>query len=572
MEHHLEMFEIMFDILLFFFIAGILVPLFQRLKISSILSYLICGIIIGPYGISYFFPHYSLIKFISIENTFNVKIFGEFGILSLMFMIGLELSIKKLKELKKYVFILGSAQIILTTSFIYFILRYFDYSLEASLLIASSLSLSSTAMSMYLIEDYRIKNQLSGVVSFSILLMQDLAVVPILVLASSFSIKDKSMFYLFSTSILLAIVSIIFIYIIGRWLLRPVLNMVSLSKNPEWLSSFVIFIIISCSIITISSNLSAALGAFLAGLLIAETEFRYEVEVILKPLKSLFLGFFFMSIGMSIDIKQISEQLSAIILIISILFLIKFLVIFLLTKIFKINNQSSIQISMFLAHPGEFTLVIIGVASSSGVIALKDGQFLILLVSIFMIMIPFLFKLAFFVSNFFEDKNTIKDSININNYEKLVIIAGFGRVGQLVSDILEKQQISYLAIENNIQKVKFFKNQGFRVIYGDAQKIDLWDLINTKSAIAAVITIDDHNASLAILSLIKAKWPFLPVIIRANHISDVNHMQNLGANYVVPETLELSLRIARIVMQELKIEQSIIDKNIEDAWNVESFG
>ena len=154
----------------------------------------------------------------------------------------------------------------------------------------------------------------------------------------------------------------------------------------------------------------------------------------------------------------------------------------------------------------------------------------------------------------------------------MVIIAGFGRVGQLVSDILEKQQISYLAIENNIQKVKFFKNQGFRVIYGDAQKIDLWDLINTKSAIAAVITIDDHNASLAILSLIKAKWPFLPVIIRANHISDVNHMQNLGANYVVPETLELSLRIARIVMQELKIEQSIIDKNIEDAWNIESFG
>lgn len=562
-----EMTSIMPNILLFFGVAGLLVPLLQRVRLSPVIGYLICGIIIGPFGLSRFSTTYPWLKSFSIADSSIVSLFGEFGIIALMFMIGLELSFRRLKELKIFVFGVGSAQILLSGLIITVIARLLNNSVPASLLIGASLALSSTAIVMQLLEEKRLTNQSVGILCFSILLMQDLAVVPILVMAGSLAPgHGDETFYLLVKSIAVAGFTVVFIYVIGRWLLRPMLNLLSKARNPEWLSSFILFIVIGCASITIFAGLSGALGAFLAGLLIAETEFRYEVEVIISPLKSLFLGVFFLSIGMMIDWQEVVKRPLLLLAWVVGLFLIKGLTVFAAARFFRIAKSKAAQAAIYLAQPGEFAFMVISVALSTKIIVADEAQFFLLVTTISMLFTPFLFELAPLIGRYFSNAEEAPAPTKPKYIEKMVVIAGFGRIGQILGSILERQRVPYIAIDHDAEKVRHLQQRGFRVVYGDAKKINLWDLIHAESAIAAVITVDEQHAAKSILKSIQGKWPFLPVIIRANDIKDIDRMHDLGAKYVVPETLESSLRMARLLMYELGIDQDTIDTAIEQTW------
>lgn len=561
--------DAMSKILLFFGIAGLAVPILQRFKMSPVLAYLLCGVIIGPYGLASFSDSYPWLKYFVIKDDSTVHTLGELGIVALMFMIGLELSLNRLRELKKLVFGLGSTQIIISALVICLIALFFNNSMEASILIGASFALSSTAIVMQLLEDKRLSNRPVGILCFSILLMQDLAVVPILVLAGAFSGGDiENTGSMMVKALAIGAITITIMYVVGKKFLKPILKYISISRNAEWLSAFIVFFVIACASITNAFGLSPALGAFIAGLLIAETEFRHEVEVITDPLKGMLLGIFFLSIGMMINLTEVVRTPFLLFVSVIGIYLVKASIILPLCRIFGISWKRSSEAAIYLAQPGEFALMIINVALLSKLIPVESAQFFLLVTATAMMLTPLLFKLAPVVG---EYVNRVFPELSdegqlIQNDEKLVIIAGFGRVGQMVGKLLEEQKIPYIAVDNNVERVQKLKKDGYRIVYGDAKKIKLWQKLHNGSVIAAVVAIDDHTATDSMLKSIRRQWPMLPVIIRSKDTTDMVHLYDMGAKYVVAETLESSLRISRLLMEEVGIENAEIEHSIKKAW------
>lgn len=551
--HHLL--DIIANILLFFAISGLVVPLLQRISISPVPGYLICGIIIGPFGIAQFSDIHPWIAYLSIDEPGTVHVLGEFGIITLMFMIGLELSFDRLKELRQFILGLGSAQILVTALVIFGIANLFDNSLQASILLGASFALSSTAIVMKLLEEQKLASRPIGILCFSVLLMQDLAVVPILVLAVSFSADtEASVITALATSLLFGAVTVAGIYWLGKKVMTPLLQSISFSTTPEWLAAFIVFMVLACAALTHAAGLSLALGAFMAGLLIAETEFKHEVEVIINPLKGLLLGVFFLSVGMMIDLAEIISYPALLSFSVLGIYLLKACIILLLCLAFRVPGKQAAEASIYLAQPGEFALMILGVAMSTQLIPDNDVQFFLLVTVVAMMLTPLLFKLAplagYYGNRFLGERETTPSSYAFNAGNK-VIIAGFGRVGQLIAKILEEQRISYIAFDLDGKRVQQLKKQNFRVIYGDARKKRLWHHLISDNTEAAVIAIDDHHATEPILQSLRAQCPLLPVIARSKDSRDLNMLYDKGADHVVAETLESSLRIAQLLMEQL---------------------
>jgi CPA2 family monovalent cation:H+ antiporter-2 len=562
--HHLAL--ILSNILLFFGIAGVVVPLLQRLRMSPVLAYLLCGVVIGPYGLAALADTYPWLSAVSIKELGTVQTLGELGIITLMFMIGLELSLGRLKELRRFIFGLGSAQILLTALVIFLIASWFDNALEAAILLGASFALSSTAIVMKLLEERHLSNRPVGVLCFSILLMQDLAVVPILVLAASFTgAADESISMTLLTSLGIGACTVLAMMMLGKRILAPLLQSVSTSRNAEWLAAFIVFIVIACAAITEAAGLSLALGAFLAGLLIAETEFKHEVEVIVSPLKGLLLGIFFLSIGMMINVEEIFRQPFLLALSVVGIFALKAAIIFPLCLWFKVPSRQAAEASIYLAQPGEFALLILGVAMAGNLMPAEDVQFFLLVTALAMMATPLLFRCAPLAARMAKSMSkTAQQEQDIPQLgERVVLIAGFGRVGKLLGNALAEQQIAYIGFDHNAERVQALKRDGFRVIYGDAKKLELWHRLHTDHVIAAVIAIDDHAATHSILKSIRAQWPLLPIIVRAKDTSDMAALYDMGAKYVVAETLESSLSVARLLMQQVGTEDGTIEKIIK---------
>lgn len=551
-HHHLI--GVIANILLFFAVAGVAVPLLQRFRISSVLGYLICGALIGPFGIAQFSESHPVLAHLSIDTPATVHMFGEFGVIALLFMIGLELSLDRLKQLRRFIFGLGSAQILVTAVIIFGIARLFDNSLQASILLGASFALSSTAIVMKLLEEQKLSGLPIGVLCFSVLLMQDMAVVPILVLAASFSgDSDTGIVTALGMSLALGAVTVAGIYYLGKKALTPLLRSVSLSTAPEWLTAFIVFAVLGCSALTHAAGLSPALGAFMVGLLIAETEFKHEVQVIISPLKGLLLGLFFLSVGMMIDLTEVMRSPGLLSLSVAGIYLLKACLILGLCLAFRIPGRQAGEASVYLAQPGEFALMILGVAMSTKLMPASDVQFFLLVTAVAMTLTPIMFKLApkagDYAHRLFGEREAAPSLSAIGGKNKIVI-AGFGRVGEVIANALEERRVPYIAFDHNGERIKRLKEKNFRVIYGDARKKNLWRHLIGENIEAAVIAIDDPQAVKPILKSLRAQFPLLPVIVRAKDKADLHTLYEEGASEVIVEPLEVGLRIARLLTEE----------------------
>ncbi len=547
--------DVISNILLFFGISGIIVPLLQRTKISSVFAYLICGIIIGPYGLAVLADAYPWVSHITIRETGTVQILGELGIVALMFKIGLEFSFKQLTDLRRYILGLGSLQILVCALVIFFIASLFDNSIKASILIGASFALSSTAIVMKMLEEKKLINRPVGIVAFSILLMQDLAVIPILVLASSFiGGEDTGVLSSLAHSLFFGVITVLAIYFLGRKALKPLFKSISFSTSPEWLAAFVVFIVMALSTITYKAGLSLALGAFMAGMLIAETEFKHEVDIVINPLKGILLGIFFLSVGMVIDLSNIIYFPVLVTLSVIGIYLLKAAIIFCLCRAFRVPGREAAETSIYLAEPGEFALMILGLAVSASFMPTQDVQFFLLVTVVAMMLSPLLFRLApvagRYAHRYFEAKED-DATLSPTNDEAVVLIAGFGRTGQLLGQILEEQRIQYIAFDNDGKRVASLKKQGFRIIYGDARKKELWQRLMSQKIAVVVIAIDDHQAARHIMRKLKSEFPLLPVIVRSKSADDTAVLYTEGAKHVVAETLESGLRLTELLMIEM---------------------
>ncbi len=560
------------EVLIILAIAGIFVPLLHKLKFSSVLGYLICGLLAGPYGIGLAVQYFPAAHHFTITDLEWVRGLAEFGVMLLLFTIGLELSFSRLWNMRRLVLGLGSLQILITTAIITWIALLFENSLQTSLLLGACLALSSTSIVVQLLREQHRFSTPVGTTCFSILLMQDIAVVPILILLTVFSSAGDAAIY---SSILEALVKAAFaiaaIYFCGRMLLRPLFKYLGFSHNAEWFMAVVLFIVIGAAAITYASGLSLALGAFLAGLLLSETEYRHEVGSVVEPLKGLFLGIFFISVGMVTDPREILREPFWLLVSVIGIFMIKATIIAILSKPFGLSWPKAVEAGLLLGQGGEFAFMIVGMAMGVGLISMPHGQFFMLIAALSMMATPSMSLLAQRLGHYLERWFAASDTVPKTSSDGRtghVIIAGFGRVGKLLGEVLEREQIAYVAMDNSSPRVGAMRDNLLPVYYGDARRADLWKKLDVERANAALITVDDPGTACAILHMLRKHWPNLTVVARAHDATSLQQLYESGATLVVQETLEATLQLARLVLEKLHVPGGEIETVIAQSRGV----
>lgn len=532
------------EVVAFLVAVVVVVPLFKRIKVSPILGYLAIGAIIGPYALGV------------VHDVVGVQHVAELGVIFLLFTIGLELSFERLRAFSRMIFGLGALQVTLTGSAISLVAWFWGNSLQVAIIIGLCLALSSTAMVMQLLAERGENAAIHGRASFAILLFQDLAVVPILILLGVFgSGSEEGLWMSVGLSLGKALVVVLLIVIIGRYALRYLFRMASTTRSVDVFTAMILLSVLATSLATGVAGLSMALGAFLAGLLLAETEFRHQIESEIEPFKGLLLGLFFMSVGMNIDFSVAFSHGMWVLLSVAGLILLKGVIAAGLARLFLPTWGASLRTGIILSEAGEFAFVVIGQATLVYDILPNDvGQFMVVVAGLSMAVTPVLAWLGQKVEEACQkasDKEPAAIELDDDHAEDLhdhVIIIGFGRVGQSVASVLAAQAIPYIAFDANTALVKLMRERGEPVFYGDGSKVDVIERAGAPCASALLVTSDDTVTAEHTVKLAHTHWPDLPILVRSR---DLTHSQDLiiaGATTVVPETLEASLQLSGHVL------------------------
>jgi monovalent cation:proton antiporter-2 (CPA2) family protein len=556
------------EIAIFLVAAGIVVPLLHRWRVSPVLGYLLIGALVGPFGLGLLVTGFPWLEYFVISDLEGMQALAELGVIFLLFMIGLELSVDRLWEMRRLVFGLGSLQVLITATVIGLIAWKFGNAPAASMILGSCLALSSTAIVMQLLIDRRQLASPLGRSSFSILLMQDLAVVPILFLVGVLGTQTHGNIGLaFLSALGRAALVIGAIYFGGRLILRPLFHMVANSRSAEMFMAATLLVIISAASITGATGLSMALGAFLAGLLLADTEFRHEIEVNIEPFKGLLLGLFFMSVGMGIDYRLVLDEWFWLLVSVVGLFALKTVITTCLCLVFGIPRNVSLETGLLLGQGGEFAFVVVGLAISLSLLPPATGQFMLIVAGLTMMVTPLIAFSGSRLSAMLEKPELQApeedDIAACCDWQGHVLIAGFGRVGQLLARTLDADGASYLALDKQALHVAAARQQGLPVFYGDASRLELLRRAQAERASILVLTMDSPTVMEEVVRVVKAEWPHLPIVARARDIEHAKRLLKLGANEVIPETLEGSLHLAGRVLQLTGAPESAVMRRIE---------
>ena len=542
------------EVIIFLAAAGLVVPLMQRLKINPVLGFLTVGVVIGPFGLGGFTESLPWLRYIVIEDIEGVRRVAELGIVFLLFTIGLELSFERLWSMRRLVFGLGSAQVVVTGAVITSFALWFGNTPAQAIVIGSCLALSSTAIVMRLLTDVRRLGTPVGRVSFGILLFQDLAVVPILFLVGILGAKTEgSLALAFVIALFKAAIAIGLIIFLGRTVIRPIFRFVGATRSRELFLAAVLLIIIATAIFTDLAGLSLALGAFLAGLLLSETEYSHQIEVDIEPFNGLLLGLFFVSVGMSIDLTKIVDKPVLIPLSVVGLYLIKTSILYGLLLLFRQARSTATECALLLGQGGEFAFVAIALAFSLGLLQPAVSQFILIVVSLTMLATPPMAQIARRLgASLAERDRSAAGDTNRNPPEDIsdhVIVAGYGRVGQLIGSLLEANHIVHIGLDLDAENVAPFQNEGGCVYYGDASRAEILRRAGIDNATALAVTMDSTEAVERVVETVRKEWPDLPILVRARDISHAERLIKVGASDVVPETVEASLELAEVVLR-----------------------
>ncbi|KAI3711378.1 hypothetical protein L2E82_41418 [Cichorium intybus] len=554
----------LFDVLWLLLGSVIFVPIFQKLPGGSpVLGYLTAGILIGPYGLSI------------IRNVHATKAIAEFGVVFLLFNIGLELSVERLSSMKKYVFGLGSAQVLVTAVVVGLVAHFVCGQLgPAAIVIGNGLALSSTAVVLQVLQERGESTSRHGRATFSVLLFQDLAVVVLLILIpliSPNSSKGGIGFYAIAEALGLAavkaLVAISAIIAGGRLLLRPIYKQIAEMQNAEIFSANTLLVILGTSLLTARAGLSMALGAFLAGLLLAETEFSLQVESDIAPYRGLLLGLFFMTVGMSIDPKLLVSNFPVIMGSLGLLIVGKTLMVAVVGRIFGVSLISAIRVGLLLAPGGEFAFVAFGEAVNQGIMTPQLSSLLFLVVGISMALTPWLAAGGQLIASRFEQhdvRSLLPDESETDDLQDHIIICGFGRVGQIIAQLLSERLIPFVALDVRSDRVAVGRALDLPVYFGDAGSREVLHKIGAERACAAAITLDTPGANYRTVWALSKYFPNVKTFVRAHDVDHGLNLEKAGATAVVPETLEPSLQLASAVLAQAKLPMSEIAATINE--------
>ena len=553
------------DVVLFLATAGVVVPLFRRWKISPILGFLGAGVLLGPYGLGSLTKAVPWLDMLTIDNPDEVGQLAEFGVVFLLFMIGLELSWERLRTLRRYVFGLGALQVAVSLTATAGAAMWLGEPPGAAVAIGAALALSSTAIVMPILAEEKRQHSLAGRASFSVLLFQDLAVAPILV---TLTLLGRRGIKSFTPDLLLAfapaVAGVIALLVVGRLVLRPMLRSVARAKSEELFVAACLLVVIGSGLVSALTGLSMALGAFIAGLLLAETEFRHEVEATVEPFKGLLLGLFFVSIGIGLNVPLLIARPLEVLGAAAGLTAVNGAVVFGLGRLFRLRWRAAAEGALLLAGAGEFAFVILGQAMDQKLVDHTTGQALIVAATLSMATIPLLAAIGARIGGRKISPADLPEALGDASAQSRVLIAGYGRVGRLVGEMLTRHEIGWVAVEQDARLVESGRRAGETLFYGDAGRPDFLARCGLGEASALVVTMDDPDGAEAIVSVARALRPDLTIVARARDARHAQRLYDLGATDAVPETVEASLQLSEALLVEIGVPMGLVIASIHE--------
>ncbi|WP_234495084.1 glutathione-regulated potassium-efflux system protein KefB [Vibrio maritimus] len=516
--------------------AVVAVPIAQRFGLGSVLGYLLAGVAIGPWGLGL------------ISDVDEILHFAEFGVVLLLFLIGLELNPKKLWQMRVPILGLGGAQVLVTTLVLSAIASLFGLTWQTSLAIGMALALSSTAIALRVIEEQGLAGGETGQSGFAVLLFQDIAVIPMLALLPVLAGNTAGNW----DDILWMLAGVLGLLVGGHYLIRPLFRYVVMSGVRELFTVAALLLVVGIAAFMQKLGLSMALGTFLAGVLLAESEYRHELEIAIEPFKGLLLGLFFIAVGMAVNLGLlVSEPLKVLLAVVS-LVVIKGLLLYVLARLFGIRPKARSKMAAILSQGGEFAFVIFTAASAQGLLPAEESAFLLVVVSLSMVTTPLLLmgqKKWFERSLNHEQETTIKT--DVEDRQPRVIIAGFGRFGQIVGRLMYANKVKITVLESDASQIHLLRKYGYKVFYGDATQLDLLRAAGAHKAEAIIVCTDSPEEIMEVVDMCHQHFPSLKVLARARSRVEAYQLMNHGVDRYSRETFLGALDLGRQALIEL---------------------
>ena len=551
----------MFDtlpLILVLLISSVLaVALFRRLRLPAMLAYFLVGMALGPH------------TFGLLPDTEASREFAEFGIVFLMFSIGLEFSLPQLYAMRKKVLGLGGAQVFLTLAVVMTVGKLAGLEWPAAFVIGAALAMSSTAIVSKILAERVDLNSRHGRLSIGVLLFQDIAVVPVLVLIPALGLAGANLTDVLGMALLKAAGMLLFLFTIGKWLINPWFNVVAGQRSRELFVMNVLMVTLLLAFATKSAGLSYALGAFIAGMLISETKFRYQVESDIAPFRDILLGLFFISVGMLLNLQQIAANLGLVLLILLAFVLLKAAIVSLVIRLMQYEAGVAIRTGLILAQAGEFSFVILALGVEQHLVSGPALQLVLAAALLSMVLAPFMIQFngritRKLVSSYSRNSGQIVQDIDdgSKHLHNHVIICGYGRSGQYLGRFLQEESIPFVALDIDPSRVLEAAAAGENVMFGDAARRVVLEAAGAVRAKALIISYADNRAAMKILHIVQEKYPQLPVIVRTVDDSNMEALREAGATEVVPEILEGSLMLASHALMLLGVPLHRVVKRI----------
>jgi CPA2 family monovalent cation:H+ antiporter-2 len=548
--------------------AAVVVPVFHSLRVSPVLGYVLIGMVAGPFGLGALAQDVPWLAYLTIEDKAGITRVAEFGVVLLLFMIGLELSLERLQLMRRLVFGLGTIQLVASALVIGVVAYVVTGDVAVATVIGFALGMSSTAIVTQVLAERKQLAAPWGRASFAVLLFQDIAVVPILfvvgVLGSS---GEGSLAAKLGGALLLAGLTVVAVFAGGRALLRPLFRRVAQTDSPELFMAACLLVIIGTSIATAAAGLSMAMGALIAGLLLAETEYRRQVEVMIEPFKGLLVGVFLISVGMSVDLSRLAAEPLAVAAASAGLIAAKALIVALAAPLFGLTLAHGVRSGLLLGPGSEFSFVILALASTAGLIAEGTVSFLLIVAALTMGLIPFMQTLGKSLEVRLSPPAAPHPATLIPVPEDAgprVIIAGFGRVGRIIAGLLEAHNVPFIAVDANANAVARGRDEGHDVYYGNVKQIEFLRRCGIQTARALVLTMDAPKAASELVAVARAERADLQIIVRARDADHAAELYRLGATDVVPETVEASLQLGEAVLVDVGVPMGLAIASIHE--------
>jgi len=522
--------------------AVVAVPIAARLGIGAVLGYLLAGIAIGPWGAGF------------INDVEEILHFSELGVVFLMFIIGLELNPGKLWQLRRSIFGVGAGQVIFSSVLLAGLLWVTQFSWQAAVIGGIGLAMSSTAMALQLMQEKGMNRSEAGQLGFSVLLFQDLAVIPALALVPLLAGNDSG----HPTDwmkIGMKVLAFAGMLVGGRFLLRPIFRYIAASGVKEIFTASALLLVIGSALFMDALGLSMALGTFIAGILLAESEYRHELEVAIDPFKALLLGLFFISVGMALNIGVLFTHVVEVLVAVVILVAIKALVLYLLARLYGMRSSERLQFAGVLSQGGEFAFVLFSAASSAGLFHQEQLSLLLVIVTLSMITTPLLMKLVdlVLVRRFNNQDDENREKHYVEDDEPQVILVGFGRFGQVVGRLLMANNMRVTVLEKDISVVSLTRSYGYKVYYGDSNDLELLRAAGAERAQSIIVTCDDPSDTMATVALCKQHFPHLKILARARGRVEAHELLQAGITDITRETFLSAVQLAGKALVSLGI-------------------